>query len=386
MTSQAFGKENVVWGRMRVVPKITISEVCSDNIFLASDDDDLNSDRVNEVYYTSINPELELSLALAARNYIALDYIGDFRKYSEFDDSFKTDQHEGGLEWNFSTRKGSAIIFGGTYEDKAIQSFSQTGNFRDYTVVMGYADLLFKLKSFSEVGLLYAYTSRSFDDEGDKIDNFDRNRITANFLNKRWPYFPLLFEYSFVCQDNRNLIADSESLSRDFQSHNGFFGTVYDATARLSGHIKLGAIFVDFEDIDEYLGPAVESRLVYQYSDLLNYELALHQRPVISTRSLRETGSYYISRGIKFAVGYNKWERLPIALGLSYIAADYEDKANNRERKDNSYIAEMRIHYDLKDYMTFKFEYQFERRESDLDSVEYDENRIEIGIIFFNKS
>lgn len=369
--SAAFCAEGVEWGRLRLVPKLSVAERYSDNIFLTEKDE-------QDEYITTISPELSVDLAFAPGNILSLSYEGDFRFYSEFD-NLRKDHHQGGLSWTYTMPRGSKFAIGTKVQDSSIQPYSEEDRHKDFVKPEAFANILLKLGAFTDLGLRYDRTSRRFDNPLDEIDEFDRDTITLDMLYKGFPLLPLLFEYNCYHQDNNDL----DGPSTDMDTHTVFVGARWDPTARLSGTLKVGYTQTDFEEVPDFSGFATDMDLAYRFSTITTFKLSAYRRAVKSTWAGRETGDYFISSGGSLSATY-RTEPIAIVLDLSYTNNDFQQEASLYEdREDNYFRAGVQGKYLIREWLSFSLGYQYSRNNSNFATVDYIENCVEAEFSLF---
>ena len=356
------------WGRIRLTPKLTVAEEYSDNVFLTEKDEE------NE-YITKISPELTVDFAFAPRSILSLNYNGDFRLYSEYD-NFRDAHHQGGLSWKGTTPKGSTFELGTKVQDSAFQPYSEEDRAKDFVKWDGFADTLLKLGSFTELGLRYDHSSRRFDKSRNTIDEYDRDGITLDIFFPKFPFTALLLEYSFFHQNNNDL----GELSTDMDTHTVFVGAQWEPTAKLSGTLKVGYTQTDLEEVNDFSGFATDTELTYRFSDITSVKLSANRMLSRSTRAGRETGSYYVSTGGTLSATHHRWDPLTVTLDFSYTNYDFRQQGPLEEdREDDLFRAGLSAEYLVTDWLSVDLSYKYRRNDSDFETVDYRENRVQAG-------
>jgi len=361
-SSAALAAEGIQWERFRLLPKISISETYTDNVFLTHED-------AQGEYITTVSPELSLDFALAPRNFIRLSYSGDFRFYKEFD-NFRKDTHRPQVSWQWTTLKGSRFEVGGRMQLDSFQPFSEGDRSKDFEIREAFADALFRLWTKTELGLRYNFQSRRFDDPRDQEDNFDRNTVAFNIGYRLFPSMAIFLEYSHDQQDN------PEAPERDTDANIVYIGARWDPTAKLSGVLKVGYRKTEIQGGDEK-GFDTDTDLTYRFSDITEFRVTAFRRLITSTRAARERESgieeesdFFTSTGGSFSATYKKWEPLRLSMIFSYRNDDFE------VRKDSFYIAGLEASYNFGRWLISSLNYQYSRNDSSQKDVDYKENRI----------
>lgn len=370
-SAAAAQSDALVWDRFRLRPEIDLSQAYTDNVFLSETDEEGE-------YITSVLPKFDFDFALAPDNFITLFYNGDFRYYSEYD-NFTDSYHLGGLSWELLTKKGSKFEIGTRYQDAAFQPYSPTDRSRDFTQWEAFGNALFRLGAASELGFRYDHASRRMDDSRDEIDDFDIDGVALTFYYRRFPASSFLLEYAY----DRGDYEDLGGPSTDSATHTLFGGIRWDPTSRLSGFFKAGYSKTDFEDVPDFSGYAMDVDLTYRFSDITTVILSARRDVSRSTRSERETGDYRITLGGRLSILYRRWEKLLFRVNFEYVNYDFESgNAAEGQREDDFYGAAFLTEYRFLDPFSFYFQYRYRRNDSNLDPVDYTENRVEVGLRF----
>ena len=365
LNSFAIAGDGIEMGRFRINPVLSMSESYSDNIYL---------DDQNEVgdYITAITPEVTFDVAVVPRNYFSLKYRGDFIYYSDAD-NFKKDHHLGSLSFHSRTRKESNFEVGVSAEDTAIQPFSEQDRSKDYTLQSAYAEALLMLGAVTEVGLDYSLNEREFDEFQFADDDYTRNRLDFHVLYKRSRVWPILLQYRYIDQDNNDLEAENT----DFQSHTIFVGGRWQPDRKLSGALRVGYSWAQFEESGEndFDGYAVDTDLVYAFSEITRFAISAQRSIQNPTKSNRESGDYYVFTDLGLNITHKRWHRITTELKLFYRHREYNNiQSSITIRKDDYYRAGLSVEYAMRDWISFALEYGYQNNNSDSEINEYSEN------------
>lgn len=363
--------EGLEWERFRLRPEIWMGEAYSDNVFLTRDD-------CKGDFFTHVLPKAALDVAIAPRHYVSVAYEGDYQFHSRFD-NFREFQHRGDMMWRLDTAKGSSFEAGAWIKDGAVQPYSEQGFSKDYTQWEAYTDNLFQVQQFTELGLAYRHNSRRFSDELYKIDDFDRDTVSLDVVYDRLWHLPLLLEYRFDRQTNRDVAG---LLSRDSVTNSLFAGARWKPGAHLSGILRFGYAHSAFEDTDDFNGFVMDSELTYQLTDATQFRLTLTRLVNTSTRAERETGFYYVGTGGTLSATYTRLDPLTLMLEVGYMNRAYDQYSFEGDREDNYYRAGFTARYELFQWAAISLEYNYRRNDTDYLPAEYTENRVELRMKF----
>jgi hypothetical protein len=372
VNSFAFAGEGIEMGRFRVIPILTISEGYSDNIYLVDQNE-------TDDFTTIISPELTFDVAVVPRNYFSLKYRGDFIYYSDAD-NFREDHHLGSFSFHSKTRKESNFEVGVVGEDTAIQPYSEVDRSKDYTLQTAYGKALLMLGAVTEVGLDYSLREREFDEFQFADDDYTRNRWDFHLLYKRSRVWPILVQYRYIDQDNNDLGAENT----DFQSHTVFVGGRWHPDRKLSGALRVGYSWVQFDasEEDDLDGYAIDTELVYAFSEITRFVFSAERSIQNPTRSARESGDYYVFTDLGLNITHTRWHRITTRLQLFYRHREYDNiQSSLTIREDDYYRAGLSVEYAMRDWISFSLEYGYKQNNSDMEINEYSENLGKISII-----
>ncbi len=367
----AFGGDGIEWERLRLKSSVTMSETCSDNVYLTYDDEQAD-------WITSVSPDISLDLAVAPKNYFSLRYQGKFLSYTN-SDNFREDHHVGTFSFTSETAKSSHFILGASAQDTAIQPFSETEQSKDYTFEDYFADIALVAGAVTEIGTRYSHNRREFDDIRYTNDDYTRDSVDVYYLYKYSTILPLLLQYRFVNQDNN----DQGVLNTDFKSHTVFIGARWAPQSKLSGALRVGYTWADFEqaNVDNVNGYAVDTDLEYAFSQITRIKLAAEHAIQQPTRSARQTGDYYKFTSVGLSITHKRWEKLTTRLSGFFHVRDYIDLVSGKAvRQDTFYRAGLLIEYAPKPWISFGLEFNYLRNNSDIDVEEYTENLGELSV------
>ena len=358
-------------GRIKINSQIQIESQYSDNIY--RNDNDQEDDLV-----TSVLPQIALTYAFTPDNTFFAEYEGDFRDYRNFDNFDKAHNH-GRLLWQWLQPMGSKFEVGSNLDDSSYQPYSDEEQARDYLQWELYGDTLFKIGSATETGLKLETRSREMDDNLWAIDDYNRYGLTYNFAYRKWPFTSLIFEYSYFQQDNN----DFNLISTDMDVNTVMVGPRWETGRRLTGQLLGGYSTISGDSFSDDSGFSIIADLDYNYSDVTRFKLDAYRLFDASTRSARETNIYNIATGGTFTTAYSRWDPLRFLLAFSYENQEFKGlDIVEEKRTDDFYRVSMTAQYAIRKWLSLKLQYQYRDRNSNLKSVEYEENRGTIGLIF----
>ena len=369
----ANGKEIILGDRFKIEPEVSLIESYSDNIYRRDTDQ-------KEDFIISAMPALDMQFAFTPNTRIEALYVGLFNHYKNAD-NFKKDHHYGHANLQLETKKGSSLEVGAWGEDSANQPNSDIDTSKDYTIGALYADANLKVLTATELFGTYQHSVRRFDDEIDRRDNYDRDFFALGLVNSNSTYFPLLLEYRYVKQENDEDIP----IPTEFSYQSAFTGFRWRENQRLSGTLRLGYLWSDYNGSKAYDGWAADTELSYRIGPFTTGVLSLERGVRESTRSARDTLDYYIYGGGGLSFRYTRLDPLSFFIYGNYENRDYRSATfSTDQREDDFYIAGVTASYRVRDWLSFSLGYRYQMNDSSIDPQDYTENRVFAEIIMFS--
>lgn len=372
ISSFAVAGDGIEWEQLRVIPMLTASQSYSDNLYLLEGNE-------TDDYFTTITPEITIDAAIVPRNYFSLQYRGDFFSYSDAD-NFRQDHHLGSLSFYSKTTKGSHFIAGISIQDTAVQPFAADENSKDYIHQKTYADILLCLGKVTEIGTEYVREDREFDEGQFADDDFQRNTWDLHVLYTRSRVWPMLLQYRYIKQDNNDL----DTINTDFQSHTIFLGGRWRPAGKLSGALRAGYVWAQFDDSDaqDYEGYAIDTDLNYALSEITQFTFTAQRSIEQPTRSARESGDYFVYTRAGLIITHRRWEGITTRLSMFYREIDYKEvQISENVRQDDYFRAGLSITYSMANWLSFSIEYRYQDNDSNIDTESYTENLVKLGIV-----
>jgi hypothetical protein len=363
----------ILGDRFKIEPEIAAMESYDDNIYLS--ESDTESD-----YITTIMPGLDMQLALSSHSRIEILYLGLFNYYRDAD-NFNTGHHYGDTNFTVETAKGSQFKIGAWGEDANIQPYSIDDQSKDYTIGALYTDINVNIFASTEVYGTYQYNQRRFDEDRYQEDNYDRNAFAIGIVNSMSALFPILLEYRYENQQNDDATPEPTELL----SQAAFTGFKWGADQRLSGSLRVGYLWSDYNDHKGYDGWATDTELTYRIGPFTALTAVAERGVRESTRTARDTLDYYVYAGAGLSLTYSAFDPLRLTLMGDYENRDYRSALISRaDREDDFYVAGATLRYRIRDWLAFSLAYRYRMNDSTLDALDYQENLVSAEIILLS--
>jgi hypothetical protein len=363
--------EGLELGRFRITPSLTVVQRYSDNIYLAEEDEE-------DDFYTEISPEINLDFALAPRNYLSLNYRGSFYRFNTAD-NINTEHHRGELSWSLETMKGSTFRVGTSLSESSIQPYAPDDPSRDYSLRSYFGRFFLMVGAATEVGAGYERIARRFDETTYQEDDYDRDQIDLSVVFGRSRIWPLLLAYRHIRQDNEDYL----DFNRDYKTHAVYTGARWRPEGKVSGNLRVGYVWSDFDnpEIKEFSGFGMDIDVLYRITEITRLSLIGQRHVMPVTIAERDTGSYYVLSSGGVRLTHRRWERVITRLNYTYYHRDFEPAVRWPEaRIDREHVIEAIVDYVMRDWVTFSLGYRYRDNDSDLDAVDFRENRFQLGV------
>ena len=362
-------KDIYLWENVKISPEIILRESYTDNIYLSDNEP-------NDDYITSIYPGVDMQVAFTPRTRIELLYLGRFDHYQN-SENFKTDHHHGNAKLQMESAKGSSLELGAWGEDSAQQPDFETDRSKDYYINALYADANLMLFGSTELFGTYQHSIRRYDDNIDYTDDYDNDFFAVGVVNSFSPALPLLFEYRNEEQENNNYLPEPTKFS--YQSV--FTGFRWREQQRLSGNLRVGYLWSDYNGSSAYDGWAADTSLKYEIGPFTAAKFSFYRGVRESTRAARDILDYYVFAGGELFLNYTRFDPFRFDLLGRYMNKDYRSAMlAETDRTDDLFTAGAKMQYRYKDWLAFSLGYRYRMNDSNINTNDYDENRIFVEI------
>jgi hypothetical protein len=367
-----YGTEIILWDRVKLEPEIALTQSYDDNIF--NTDENKTSD-----WMTSLNPSIDTQFAFTPRSRIGLLYSGRFVSYQKTE-NFRKDHHYSNAYLQFESLKQSELEIGVWGEDSAKQPYSDDDRSKDYTIGAIYTDVKLNIFDLTQFYGNYQHSTRHFDNALDRRDDYDRDSIMIGLVYSRSSLFPLLLEYRYEIEKNDQ----SDPIDTEFIYHAAYTGFKWNQEHRLSGSLRGGYIWSEYNGTDAYDGWAADTDLTYEVSPFTQINASLYRSVRESTRSERDTLDYYIIAGGGLSIKYSRLKPINLKLYGSFENRDYRSVDQLADtRADDLSTTGITAQWRVRTWLSFFFGYRYRLNNSNDNALDYTDNRIFIGVVLF---
>ena len=220
-------------------------------------------------------------------------------------------------------------------------------------------------------GLAFAgsYSDRDYDDRDDRKEYYGSLRLLRNF-NRRTS--------GFIEVEHTTLDFDEETDDEDYRLFAPSIGFQYQIARRTDIELGAGYYIQEFDESEDEEGFYVNGDIAHEWI----YRQGRIRLDGGSGYDVEDQGSEDLGLQIYYEVGldarYNFTSRFFGELYTSYRYDDYPNRTP--DRSDQTFEAGAKVNYQALRWMSLELAYDFSDVTSDIDTVEYTENRVILTI------
>jgi hypothetical protein len=323
-------------------------------------------------------PELKLK-SLYGKHQFYFGYNGGFTSYSD-NSSLNYDDHNLSLRalFDHSRRFNSELQL--TYQDKIEQpgttnaySTLVTNEFNQFSNKNALARFLYgSRKSIGQFVLAFDVDDREYSNNQQEFRNVERKRLIGTMFYNLGLKTRVLFEARVAAFDYTPelQIADQSNHEDTY-----FAGVEWQVTAKTSGIFKIGYQSKDFEN--------------QQFSDvtglsyILNMDWSPYSYTKINVGARRETKeSAELGVGGFLDTSYSIMISHEMSANTEFFASYFSSKEDinpSLSRTDRRAKINLGIAYRLNSWLTVELDYRHQKRESDIELLEFSSNAVELS-------
>lgn len=332
-----------------------------------------------------IEPTLGLRHDLTATSYYALEYQGIFAWYADNKDNDWT-SHLLNFNSFFGSKQGPYVkvsdVYINTEDPFGSENLYREGQktkrwINQFKVAPGY-----QFGELARAEVFYENMYTKYDLTRDASQNQNENRFGATYYHKFWPKTSALVQYRYV---TREYFDQPGSRAEDFHRNDIFLGLAWDASAKLSGELKAGYSFQDYDNTLNAAGQqfekkdtwAVEGDLAYQLSPNVSLTLRL-------VRAIQEStvanSNYYIDTNATLGARWQVIKNVSLLASGTMGQNDYNSLDGSPSRDDKVYKAELGAEYNFLRYLFLRAGYRLDKKDSNVTNSSYTDNIYYVGL------
>jgi len=361
----------------RFTPYLEYNGLYRSNIFLTASDK--KSDFINVV-----NPGLKVEVPLGGLNRISMAYLGNYYLYTQHDDQSHYDSNvNGDLAINF--RGGLSFRVGNTFRAATEERTAITGRQRDYTRDTPYFLVDYRFSDRWRVQGIYQYDILDFRLPVDRFDAYREHVGGPTLYYRFWPKTAAFLQFITTAREYPS------SPTANNTSQNPYVGLFWDPTAKLTGSVKFGYTFKNYDTSIPGRNNSPQTwslsvQTLYRYSRYTQISLT-------AQRSIQEDLDFgnnaYINSGVFLSI-YHEWHYL---MATTYFAASYSNNdylnevpitvspgvTKNFLRNDNVVTLGGGIIRPVTRWLRLRLDYNYANRGTNVPGLPYNEHRVLFG-------
>lgn len=379
--SSLVGPASIPAGPVEITPMVGFDTKYRDNIYLQEDN---TTDSWIFVARPSVNAALQ-----ERENRYELDYRGEAGWYDEssnnddndyFDNTFRGSSH---MEFTERWILDLYAQWASLHEERGTGlSEGVVGEAIPENVEYEQADVGGSLQLGADGAARLQFRAGYMDREYQNFEEITRTRdrdettLGLTFFYPIAPKTDLLAEYEYKDISYPNPFDDAPPLDSD----ENFFmvGAQWEMTPNSTSTGKLGYIDKSFDDSErddwDGLGWSLELRMQPRVQDTVL--VSTSRQPEETTRE----GNFADRKNIAVTWTHQWSDRVYSVLGTLYAREEYEDSFNDRD--DDIYNVSVRGGYQFRRWVNFFAEYQYDEKDSNVDTLSYEDNTFILGVDF----
>ncbi len=300
----------------------------------------------------------------------SLMYNADFvRSHGHSDQDLTKQRGQGVIQYTFAS--GFSLEASDVYIQSAEEQADTPG-----TELEKYASNLVNVIAFYKVSpklkMRVGYSNFNLDYTSGLNTAFKErtdDQVSAYLIYKIMPKTELFVQYDNITIDyDEDLVADSDE-------QHIFVGLKFNTNARISGHVKFGYGLIDTdlaqnEKFEDYIGDAA---LKYAFGG--GSSVTLSGKQIVNvTSDVNYQNILHNEIGLAFT--QKLASKVDLTLSATYKEDEYrvDDKLSIREDEDR--VAGVKLSYALNEWCKLGANYTYTDRDSNIDSNEYQENKV----------
>jgi hypothetical protein len=384
------GSNRINFGNLSVIPMIELQGIYDDNIYRGNGKEFANpattrQEKKEADWISHLKPGLLLNLVMPERGYFNLGYQGDFAFYNKNTNN-NWASNMGLLDFNYMAPSGLIAGVADTYkasEDPygnadayAVGRVSKRWN-NDLRTKLGYGIT----SNFRSI-LYYNNSIQKYQNILDFSQNYTDNEVgisvESRFMPRTWGF--LRYHYGERKYDTLGPTERTNAFNSDHNWSRINTGLTWDAGSRLSGELNFGYQWLAYKNPRTSAGLRREDQTGFialtaiQFLASPTTRLGMNIKRELRT-SASDTNERFTDTGIGFNVQQQLMAKLFLLGGLSYSKYEY-----NTNRTDDNYLGDIALNYLIRDWLSVKAGYAYNRKDSNVALEEFVDNQFMVSL------
>jgi hypothetical protein len=361
-------------GRVTVTPYLELDGIYRSNIYSTP------SDKKGD-FITSIVPGLRAEMPVAQRHLLSLGYLGAAFIYSRYGNQSHYDQN---FNADLALNPAGKMSFrlGDTLRLATEERNSEFSTNRQYLRNTPYLTAIYKFADRWKLEGNYQLDTLEFARSVDRFNNYNQQTLGATLYYRFLPKTALLAQYIFVYRAYPSFSQDNTT------SHSPLVGLTWDPTAKLSGTIKFGYTFANYETslVDRNNSPdswSLSANLLYRFSRFTNLS-------VTAQRSFQQDADYFNAGYTNSAVWVtlnHEWNKFKVSsfasffyISNAYLNPTLDAAGQFQTRNDNIVGVGVGLSRQLNRWLRVRAVYSYINRSSNFPGYGYNDNKVLVGL------
>jgi hypothetical protein len=367
ISSAALG---IRWGELRIHPAFSLTEQYESNVFQVPSNEQGD-------FSTRISPGFALHLPLSRHDFFG-GYRAEFVKYGSLKNQ-DTVNHFATLGMNLDFPGGLLVNMDNVFSKSTESPLSDvTGPVKNLQDVLR-SSAEYRLGERYSIALSHALYYINYLQQQDEFLDRVENRVGLTGFYRIFPKTDVLLEPGY----GRIQYLQSSSTNRSANNYDAFVGVRSEPTARLRGLTKVGYLFRDPQQVGgkSFSGVVTSNQWGYQMTDKTSWTLTFERRPFESSFT---NNDFFISLFGILTMNYIFSPNLSLQANLGAGWNDYPVTATlgtkTAKRSDTLFAAGAGLTYTFTRWLSVRANYRFDRRESNFNTFDFNDNRARISI------
>jgi len=362
-------------GKLTLYPYFALDGVYRSNIFLTPNDK--KSD-----FIVALTPGLRAELPIAGRHRLSVGYLGTGFIYTRYSEQTHYDQNINvDLALNFAG--GTSLRLGNTFRSATEEVNSEFARRRNYWRTTPYLAINHAFADRWKLQGNYQFDTLFFAKSADEINDYTQHTAGVTLFYRFLPKTAALVEYIFTYREYPSFHVDNSS------SHSPLVGLTWDPTAKLSGTVKFGYTFKQYDTHVTGRNNSPENwimsaQLLYRYSRYTNLSLTAQQ-------SFQEDADFanspYRNTGVWVTLSHD-WHKFRVYsyatfffLNNDYLNASLDGGTVQFFRRHDNLIGVFTgLSRPLTRWLRARIDYNYSNRSSNFSGYSYNDHRVLFGV------
>jgi len=362
-------------GKVNLTPYFAVEGLYRSNIFLTP------SDKKSD-FIMVLSPGLRAEIPIAGRHRLSVGYLGTGFIYTGFTEQSHYDQNVN-VDMTLNFKGGTSLRFGNTFRSATEEINSEFAQRRNYWRTTPYLTITRAFADRWKLQGAYQFDTLVFTNGEDDINDFDQHNVAATLFYRFWPKTSALIEYIFTYRGYPSFPRDNN------YTHSPLVGLTWDPTAKLTGTMKFGYTFKQYETDLSGRNNSPENfimvaNLLYRYSRYTNLTVTA-QRAFFEDVDF--DNSAYRSTGVWVSLNHD-WHyfRVYSYATFFYMNNDYVspsfDAGNGEflDREDNIIGVGLGLSRPINRWLRARIDYFYSNRSSNFAGYTYNDHRLLFGV------